>query len=104
MRRVIAVLLLATASGLAVAQTAPAPAPATGAAKPQYGSFGIDLSGRDPAVQPGDDFFDYASGTWYKSAEIPADKAAYGMFNVLDDLSRERTRVILEASAQFKVY
>ena len=92
----LAVLLLASASGLAVAQTTPTPA---GSARPQYGSFGIDLAGRDPGVQPGDDFFDYASGTWYKSAEIPADKAAYGMFNVLDDLSRERTRVILDAAA-----
>ncbi|WP_375392730.1 M13 family metallopeptidase [uncultured Sphingomonas sp.] len=104
---VLAALLFASVSSFAVAQTAPRKAtavPAAGAApavagKPQYGEFGIDLAGRDQAVQPGDDFFHYASGSWYKTADIPADKAAYGMFNVLDDLSRERTRVILEAAA-----
>ena len=103
---VLAALLLASASTLAVAQTRPATEPAANpsapavSGKPTYGSFGVDLAGRDTAVQPGDDFFDYAGGGWYARTEIPADKAAYGMFNVLDDLSRERTRVILDAAAK----
>ena len=33
-----------------------------------------------------------ANGTWAKNTPIPADKSNYGMFTVLDDLSRERTR------------
>ncbi len=94
---VLAALLFASASSLAFSQTTP-PQPA--ATAPTYGAFGVDLAGRDTAVQPGDDFFDYASGGWYKTTEIPADKAAYGMFNVLDDLSRERTRTILEEAAR----
>ena len=99
---VLAALLLATAaSGLAVAQTSqPArPTPAV-SDKPTYGAFGVDTAGRDPAVQPGDDFFDYANGGWYNRTEIPADKATYGMFNTLDDLSKERTRVILDEAAK----
>ena len=105
-----AALLLASAlSTVAIAQTAAKPAqtaPSRTAAapavtgKPTYGTFGVDLSGRDPNVKPGDDFFDYANGAWYARTEIPADKAAYGMFNTLDDLSRERTRTILEQAAQ----
>jgi putative endopeptidase len=81
----------------APAEAAPAPAPAP---KPQYGTFGFDTSGMDKAVAPGDDFFEYANGTWAKNTPIPADKARYGMFNVLDDLSKERTRTIIEEQAK----
>ncbi|MGO2130763.1 MAG: M13 family peptidase, partial [Pseudoalteromonas prydzensis] len=35
------------------------------AEKPELGSFGVDLTARNEAVKPGDDFFMYASGTWY---------------------------------------
>ena len=41
---------------------------------------GIDLAGLDKAVQPGDDFDEYASGTWRKTAEIPADRSSTGIF------------------------
>ena len=78
-----------------VAPVAPeAPVPA--APKPQYGTFGIDTAGMDKSVAPGDDFFEYANGLWAKNTPIPPDKARYGMFNVLDDLSKERTRTIIE--------
>ena len=71
-------------------------APAPVAPKPQYGAFGIDTAGMDKSVAPGDDFFEYANGLWAKNTPIPPDKARYGMFNVLDDLSKERTRTIIE--------
>ncbi|MCP4237452.1 MAG: M13 family peptidase, partial [Aestuariibacter sp.] len=41
------------------------------AATAQIGSFGVDLTARDMSVKPGDDFFMYASGTWYKNYELP---------------------------------
>ena len=66
--------------------------------KPTYGSYGFDTKGMDLSVKPGDDFYLYANGGWAKSTPIPADKSNYGAFNVLDDLSRERTRGILEAA------
>jgi len=78
-----------------VAPVAPE-APAPVAPKPQYGTFGIDTAGMDKSVAPGDDFFEYANGLWAKNTPIPPDKARYGMFNVLDDLSKERTRTIIE--------
>ena len=65
-------------------------------ARPQYGAFGFDTAGMDRSVAPGDDFFEYANGTWIKNTPIPPDKARYGLFNVLDDLSKERTRGIIE--------
>jgi putative endopeptidase len=70
------------------------------AGKPQYGTFGFDSAGMDTSIAPGDDFFGYASGTWAKNTAIPADKARYGMFNVLDDLSRERTRTIIDEESK----
>lgn len=63
---------------------------------PQLGSFGFDDSGMDKAVEPGDDFYSYANGTWEKRTEIPADRANYGMFTALDDLSKDRVKAILD--------
>ena len=81
----------------AVPEAAPVPAPAP---KPTYGTFGFDSAGMNQSAAPGDDFFSYANGTWDKNTEIPADKARYGMFNVLDDLSKERTRTIIDEQAK----
>jgi predicted metalloendopeptidase len=53
----------------------------------------------DPAVKPGDDFFDYANGKWYRSFEIPPDHGGYGSLNQLVDLSEERVRQIIETAA-----
>ncbi|NWK94898.1 peptidase M13 [Sphingobium lactosutens] len=88
---------LALAATVAHADQAATPA-ATTATKPTYGTFGFDTAGMDKSVKPGDDFYDYANGTWAKNTPIPADKSNYGAFNTLDDLSRERTRGILEAA------
>ncbi|HEX8841813.1 MAG TPA: M13-type metalloendopeptidase [Sphingomicrobium sp.] len=84
----------------AAAEAAPSVPVAPPAPKPTYGTFGIDTSGMNTSVAAGDDFFEFANGTWAKKTEIPADKARYGMFNVLDDLSRERTRTIIEEQAK----
>jgi putative endopeptidase len=74
--------------------------PAAPAPKPTYGTYGIDTQGMDTSIAPGDDFFGYANGTWIRNTEIPADKSRYGLFNVLDDLSKERTRTIIEEQAR----
>jgi putative endopeptidase len=66
------------------------------AGQPTYGTFGFDTAGMDKSVKPGDNFYDYASGTWQKTTQIPADRSSYGMFHKLQDLSLERTRGILE--------
>ena len=73
----------------AVVEAVPPPAPAP---KAQIGSFGFDNGGMDETVVPGDNFYQFANGTWVKNTPIPADKSNYGMFTVLDDLSRDRTK------------
>ena len=88
-------LTLAAVPATAREQAAPA---AQTDAKPEIGDFGFDLSGMDKSVQPGDDFYAYANGTWAKNTQIPADKSNYGMFTALADLSQKRTQEILEAA------
>ncbi len=82
-----------------VAETAP-PMEAPVAPKASIGSFGFDKTGMDTSVLPGNNFYDYANGTWAKTTAIPADKSNYGMFTLLDDLSRERTKSLIENAAQ----
>jgi putative endopeptidase len=84
-------------AGVATSSAAPQPeTPVPPAPKPQIGTFGFDEAGMDRSVAPGDDFYDYANGTWAKNTPIPADKSNYGMFTLLDDLSRQRTHDMLE--------
>ena len=83
----------ATTAPVAPARIAPVAAP-----KAQIGAFGLDLSARDLSVKPGDDFFGYANGSWDKSFTIPEDKASFGPFDRLDELSKERVRHIIERS------
>ncbi|MBV8783844.1 MAG: M13 family metallopeptidase [Gammaproteobacteria bacterium] len=49
-----------------------------------------DISGMDPKVAPGDEFYLYANGGWLAHTEIPADRSSYGPDAVLTDLTRER--------------
>jgi len=79
------------------ATTAPVTSPA--AVEPAIGSFGLDLSAGNPHVKPGDDFFAYANGTWYEQFTIPADRASFGPFDRLDELSKGRVRAIIEQAA-----
>lgn len=74
----------------------PAPTPTPEAPKPAFGTYGFDTAGMDRSIAPGDDFYGYANGTWAKNTPIPADKSNYGAFNLLSDLSQERTQAILK--------
>ena len=63
------------------------------------GKWGFDLSGRNMAVKPGDDFFGYANGTYIDKTQIPADRSWYGTINVLRDLSEARVHAMLDDAA-----
>jgi putative endopeptidase len=39
---------------------------------------GIDLAAMDKSVKPGDDFFLYANGSWFRTTDIPADRSSIG--------------------------
>ena len=59
----------------------------------------VDLKGMDASIAPGDDFYDYANGSWMKAASIPADKAYFGVISELADSVRQRLRTLIEESA-----
>ncbi len=66
---------------------------------PQYGTWGFDAAGGDPATKPGDDFFRYANGHWVDTTEIPADKPAYSLRLMMTDRAEQRLHDIMEAAA-----
>ncbi len=72
--------------------------PASG--KPQLGIWGVDLTGRDMTIKPGDDFWKHANGTWDKRTEIAPDRTSVGGFVTLADLSEKRVRAIVEDVAK----
>jgi putative endopeptidase len=92
-------ILLATAAPLALAPAIAGSTTAPKANGPALGSFGVDKSGMDPSVRPGDQFFDHVNGAWVRNTEIPADRARWGMFDELQELSQKRTRAIVEEAA-----
>ena len=79
-----------------------APAAPVAATKPVFGTFGVDLTTRNTAVKPGDDFFAYVNGRWLDTFTIPADKASYGVAEKLDDEARANVRQIIEEAARAK--
>ena len=85
--RAVAVTLVLSWSPAVFAADAPPPDP------------GIDLPGMDRSVLPGDDFFRYANGTWMKTTEIPADRAAYGAAEIVNELTTTRTADLIKEAA-----
>ena len=82
-------LLLAAASALVATATV-----AAISGKTMYGTWGVDLAAMDHGVKPGDDFFMYVNGSWYKTAVIPPDRSSTGSFQDLRILSENRMKEI----------
>ena len=77
---------------------AAAPTHATAAAPPEdplavkhYGSWGVDTTGMDRSIRPGDDFAMYAFGKWYREATIPP--GAPAAWNRMDMRRRNEARI-----------
>lgn len=68
--------------------------------KPAIGLFGFDESGMNRSVNPGDSFYDFANGGWDQKTPIPDDRARYGMFTQLADLSLQRMKDILDEAVK----
>nr|WP_246146754.1 M13 family metallopeptidase [Rubripirellula lacrimiformis] len=63
---------------------------------------GIDQSLFSKAVSPGQNFYLYANQVWLDKTAIPGDKSDYGTFTILDDLTRQQVRVLIETAAETK--
>jgi putative endopeptidase len=68
-------------------------------ATPHYGAWGFDVGGMDPAIAPGNNFFDYADGKAVAAIKIPADLSQWGSFSALAELSENRVKLIVEQAA-----
>src|SRR5580692_10739626 len=79
---------------------AAAPRQNSSAEEPKATAHGIAPANMDPSVKPGDDFNQYANGGWLARAEIPADRAVYGVFSSLVDVADKRTRSLIEEAAK----
>jgi putative endopeptidase len=69
-------------------------------AKKEELTSGINKKNMDTKVKPGDNFDSYVNGAWMKTMKIPADKAAYGAFDMLYDQSQKDVKAIIEAAAK----
>ncbi|WP_129716536.1 M13 family metallopeptidase [Pedobacter sp. SYP-B3415] len=59
----------------------------------------IDPANMDLSVKPGDDFYQYASGTWIKNNPVPAKETRWGSFNELRDFNINAVRGLVEEAA-----
>jgi len=66
---------------------------------PLYPPAGLDMSAIDPSTKPGDDFFQYANGTWLEHATIPADRSFITEAQRLRDDTETQLRETIEAAA-----
>jgi len=87
--------LMATGCATRTVQTAAPIRP-----KADIGDFGIDLDARDLSVKPGDDFYRYAGGTWFKNNQIPDDRTRWGSFDKLREKAERDSRAIIEEVAR----
>ena len=60
---------------------------------------GLNPADMDLAVDPRQDFYRFANGGWLDRTQIPSDEGAYGVFNELDDLTREQLLTLLNEVA-----
>ena len=59
----------------------------------------LDPANLDRSVQPGDDFYHFANGTWLKNNPIPADQTRWGSFQTLDERNKAAVHAILNECA-----
>ncbi|SDC65730.1 M13 family metallopeptidase [Williamwhitmania taraxaci] len=63
------------------------------------GPKALDNASMDLTVKPGNDFFQYAGGTWLDKTPIPDDKTSYGEFDLVYEKSISDVRTILDKAA-----
>jgi putative endopeptidase len=62
----------------------------------------IDPANMDLSVKPGDDFYQYASGTWIKNNPVPAKETRWGSFNELREFNAQAVKGLVETAATDK--
>jgi putative endopeptidase len=83
-------------------QIADAKSTAASTTAERMGAWGYDMTGQDPRVRPGDDFFKWSNGAWLDRTDIPADRTRYGTFDALRALSEARVHDIVQSLSKDK--
>lgn len=66
-------------------------------ARQPIGGWGVDLTGRDLAVKPGDDFDTYANGKWKARTPIPDDRPNIGTLALIDEQVQAQMKDLVAA-------
>lgn len=62
----------------------------------------VEIQGIDSTLKPGDNFFLYADGKWYDTAQIPTTQAGVGTYMFMNYPQRIRLQNILDSVSQAK--
>ena len=89
-------LLLIFASALALSACNTHTGNQAAQSQQQGADIGIQTGWIDKSVKPGDDFFQYANGTWIKNTAIPADRSSIGAFFIADQQREKNTRALFD--------
>ena len=65
-----------------------------------FGTWGFDTSALNPAIKPGDDFFEFANGSWLAQTAIPGDKVEISVDTLVDHRTEAQLHNIMEEAAQ----
>ena len=60
----------------------------------------FDTSQMDLSVEPSDNFYDYAVGSWVKNNPVPSEYSSWGAFQQLQNKNQEQLKEILEAASK----
>jgi len=88
---------LALSNGSHTAESLAKPAVRAAEPQPKVGVWGVDLSGMDTSVRPGDDFYRYANGKWLAANSIPPDLSDWGTIRKLRSDSEAQVHDLVEA-------
>ena len=62
----------------------------------------IDPANMDKSVKAGDDFYNYAGGTWMKNNPVPAKETRWGSFNILRDFNANAVNKVIGSAVADK--
>ena len=58
--------------------------------------IGINPAAMDKSVTAGDDFYNYANGSWMRQTEIPSDRSSVGGFLIADQEREKNSRELFD--------